>query len=326
MIQVLYCSEPKMLKRVLKKLVLSILPSKDDMNYVELDMAESKLIDLYNEAESLPLGYDKKVVVADNFFYLTKSKGKTKLQKNDDDEPLLEYFSSPNPYINLFLVVYADSLDEKSKFFKALKQGEAKFSQVGLLSEDEWKKYATSYFEKRGSSLDNDARDLLLSRTKGDYSLFLNESDKLLAYASKERVTKEIVETLSVSPLEEDVFQLSRALSKGDKGSALAIYKDLKIKNTSAVTLLNLLAKEYRFLNEVAILQKQGADAFTIARELIASPGRVNACLFTLRKLSTRKIGECQEMIYQSLLSIMQGKMGEELAFSLLINNFPIEK
>ena len=56
------------------KLVLSILPTKDDMNYVELDMAETKLIDLYNEAESLPLGYDKKVVVADNFFYLTTLK------------------------------------------------------------------------------------------------------------------------------------------------------------------------------------------------------------------------------------------------------------
>ena len=326
MIQVLYCSEGRMLKRVLKKLVSSTLENKDDMNYVCWDMAETKLIDFYNEAEALPLGYDKKVVVADNFFYLTKSKTKPKLQKNDDEEPLLAYFESPNPFVQLFLLVYADSLDEKSKFYKALQKGGAKFSQVGLLSEDEWKTYCVNFFSKRGSSITLEARDFLLSRTKGDYSLFLNEADKLLSYALGEEITAEMVEKLCGSPLEEDVFQLSRALSKGDKGTALAIFKDLKVKNTSAVTLLNLLAKEYRFLNEVAILQKEGADAYTIARELIASPGRVNACLYTLRKLSARKIGECQEMIYQSLLSIMQGKMSEELAFNLLLSNFPIEK
>ncbi len=326
MIQVLYCSEGRMLKRVLKKLVSSILEKKDDMNFVSLDMIETKLIDLYNEAESLPLGYEKKVVVADNFFYLTKSKTKPKVQKNDDEEPLLEYFESPNPFIHLFLVVYSDSIDEKSRFYKALQKGGAKVSQIGLLSEEEWKTYCVDYFKKRGSSITFEARDLLLSKTKGDYSLFLNESDKLLSYALGQEVDKEMVEKLCVSPLEEDVFQLSRALSRGDKGAAIGIYKDLKIKNTSAVTLLNLLAKEYRFLHEVAILQKEGADTYTIARELLASIGRVNACLYSLRRLSTRKIEECQEMIYQTLLSIMQGKMGEELAFNLLLSNFPIDK
>lgn len=326
MIQVLYSSEPKMLKSALRKVLKASLPTRDEMNFVTLDMGISKLIDLYNEVESLPLGYDKKAVVADNFCYLEKSKTKSKAMKNDDPDPLLSYFVSPNPEIDLFLLVYKDEIDERSRFCKALKEGGAKFSEVGLLSEEQWKTYASSYFEKRGCPISSEARDLLLERVKYRYTPFLSEAEKLVCYSNSELIEKDTVEKMVSAPLEEDVFLLSRSLSKGDKGKALAIYKDLKKNGTNAVTLMNLLAKEYRFLNEVGILQEQGYDAYSTARELSSSPGRVNASLYSLRRLSLRKIRDCQEMIYKALLSIMTGVYNEETAFTLLIANFPTAK
>lgn len=315
-----------MLKSALRKVLKTSLPVRDEMNFVTLDMGVSKLLDLYNEVESLPLGYDKKAVVADNFFHLEKSKTKAKAAKNDDPDVLISYFLSPSPEIDLFLLVYKDEIDEKSRFYKALKEGGAKFSEVGLLSEDQWKTYASSYFEKRGCPISPDARDLLLDRVKYRYTAFLSEAEKLVCYSNGQAIGKETVERLVFAPLEEDVFLLSRSLSKGDKGKALAIYRDLKKNGTNAVTLMNLLAKEYRFLNEVGVLQEQGYDAYSIARELSSSPGRVNATLYSFRRLSLRKIRDCQEMIYKALLSIMTGVSNEEVALTLLIANFPTAK
>lgn len=315
-----------MLKSALRKVLKTSLPIRDELNFVTLDMGVSKLLDLYNEVESLPLGYDKKAVVADNFFYLEKSKTKAKVIKNDDPDALISYFVSPNPEIDLFLLVYKDEMDERSRYYKALKEGGAKFSEVGLLSEDQWKTYASSYFEKRGCPISPDGRDLLLDRVKYHYTAFLSEAEKLVCYSNGEAIGKETVEKLVFAPLEEDVFLLTRSLSKGDKGKALAIYRDLKKNGTNAVTLMNLLAKEYRFLNEVGVLQEQGYDAYSIARELSSSPGRVNATLYSLRRLSLRKIRDCQEMIYKALLSVMTGVSNEETTFTLLIANFPTAK
>ncbi len=324
MIQVLFSEQSKMIKSSLKKLLDAELQNRDEMNFVSLDMMETKLIDLYSEAESLPLGYDKKVVVAENFFYLAKSKTKPKIQKNDDMEPLLRHFRSPNPDITVFLLVYSDKLDEKSEFYKALKEGGASWKEIKPFSEEEWRAYADKFFSKKGYTIEPLAKTTLLSRISNDFSTFLNEANKLIAYADEETtITDEMVKKLVPAPMENDIFLLTKYLSRGDKGSALSLYKDLKKKSMSAVTLLNLLAKEYRFMHEVAIYSKNRYDAYSIARELGVSSWRVNSAMYSLRKTSLQRIEDGQEMIYDSLLSIMTGKCDEETAFTLLIANFP---
>lgn len=324
MIQVLFNPQSMMCKASLKKLINKELPERDDMNFVELDMGKERLVDLANECLSLPLGYDKKVVVAENFYYLAKSKTKVKLLKGDEDETLITYFKNPDPSISLFILVYADTLDKKSPLYLALEEGKAVFNQIATFTPEQWPQIAMKYFQKNGIEIRQDAAVELVSRIGGDYSTFLNEASKLVTYSKGEVVTKEMVEMLVSQPLEDDMFQLSNALTRGDKKRAFKVYKDLKVKNIRGITLMNALAKQLQFLHEVQHLYSKRMDSFAISKELGCTPGRVNASLYSVRKMRDTCLEKGLEALYEAELAVMSGQKDEDLAFNMFLANFEL--
>lgn len=315
-----------MLKGPLGRMIKEVLPEHDDLNYVTVDMSFSKLLDLSNECLSLPIGYDKKAVIAENFFYLTKTREKKKLLKGDDDEPLLDFFRHPDPLINLYILVFADSLDEKSAYYKALQEGEAKFVSVASFDESQWQQFIPQFFKKRGSSIEDEAITELSERISGDYSLFIQEGNKLLAYANGEEITLEMVKNLVSAPLEDDVFALSNALLKGDKRQALSIFKDMRVKGSTAnaIPLMNMLSNQFVFLDQVRYLNRRGYEAFDISQKMKCSLGRVKASLYNVRKMSAPCLHRAINQLYSYQLSIFQGKMNDKLAFELFVANFEI--
>lgn len=307
-------------------MVKEVLPEHDDLNYVTLDMAFSKLIDLSNECLSLPIGYDKKAVIAENFFYLAKTKEKKKTLKDDDEGPLLAFFKDPDPLINLYLLVYSDSLDDKSIYYKALEEGGAKFVSVASFDENQWQQFIPKFFEKRGGLIDDDAVSELRERTNGDYSLFIQEGNKLLAYANGETVNIKMVKQLVPAPLEDDVFVLSNALLKGDKKQALSIFKDMQVKGSTAnaIPLMNLLLNQFVFLDQVRYLSRRGLEAYDISLKLKCSVGRVKASLFNIRKMTSPCLHRAIEQLYFYESNIFKGRMNDKLAFELFVANFEI--
>lgn len=324
MIQVIYNPQSRMCKTALRKMLKTDLPEHDDMNYVEVDMGKERLLDLANECLALPLGYDKKAVVAENFYYLEKSKTKPKLLKGDETESLIAFFNNPDPAILLYILVYAENLDDSSELYKALKDGGAKFNVVGSFTPDQWPTVVVHFFEKRGISIEPGAVSELVERVGGDYSTFLNEGQKLVSYSNGEPITKKVIETLVSQPLEDDMFQLSNALTRGDKKRAFSVYKDLKVKNIRGITLMNSLAKQLTFLHQVQYLNNQGLSSQSIAKELGCSVGRVNASLYSVRKMKENSLEKGIESLYEAQLSVMSGKTDEDLAFNLFLANFDL--
>ncbi len=324
MIQVIYNPQSSMCKTALRKVLKNDLPERDEMNYVELDMGKERLIDLANECESLPLGYDKKAVVAENFFYLEKTKTKQKPQKGDVADDLLTFFKKPDPNISLYILVYSEALDENGDFFKALKEGGAKFTVVNSFGPDQWPVVVNNFFEKRNTKINADAVKELILRVNNDYSAFLNEAMKLVTYANGETITKQTVETLVSKPLEENMFELSNALTRGDKKKALNVYNDLKVHNTRGISLMNALVKQLTFLHQVQYLNNNGMNPQTIAKELGCSIGRANASLYSVRKMSDKCLEKAIEDLYQAELGVMTGKVDEDLAFNLFLANFSL--
>lgn len=324
MITVIFSAQSRMIKGPLNRAVKEVLPVKDDLNYANIDMSFSKMLDLSNECLSLPIGYENKVVVAENFYYLSKTKEKKKLQKGDDDGPILDFFKNPDPLINLFLLVYSDSLDEKSSYYKALKEGDAKFMCVASFTENQWYDFIPKFFEKRGGTIEDNAVPELLKRTKGDYSLFIQEGNKLLAYSNGQEINLDMVCKLVPTPLEDDVFSLTNALIKNDKTSALRIFRNLQIISSygNGITLMNMLLKQFVFLDQVQYLNRRGFEAFDIANKLNCSIGRVKASFYNLKKLSHNCIHKAIDSLYQYQTSVMKGKISDVLAFELFIANF----
>jgi DNA polymerase-3 subunit delta len=323
MIQVLYSPERAMVQMALKKVLKGAFPTRDALNYVTLDMGESPLTDLASECLSLPLGYEKKAVVADNCSFLEKHRGQLKLVKGDSATPLLEYLENPNPDIYLYFLVYGDDLDLKGDFFKAFNKDGATISGVNSFTDEEWLLLVPRFFEKRGIRIEGRAINEIIARTKKDYALFQSEALKLVSFASSsQEISYDDVCALLPLPLEEDVFTLSNALTRRDNKAAFRIYRDLKIKGVDEVYLLNLLSTQYRFLDQVEYLSKGGHVAGEIAAILHCSLGRANACLRNVRSLQGYEIKETITRLYEAEKAIMSGKMSESLAFRLFLAGY----
>ena len=312
-----------MVKGALKKLMAASCPHPDPMNFVSLDLGVHLVKEVADECLALPLGYDKKTVVAENCFFLEKTRSKPKYQKGDDPKALLDYLGNPDPSIDLYLLVYSDSLDEKGDFFKAIFAADGHVNPVSEFTKEQWHDYIARFFAKRGIPIDNLAIGEIEDRIEGDYARFLNEGQKLAAYSGGAPITKSDVEALVSEPLEDDAFKLGNALSRGDVKNALRIYRDLQVFSAEPVALIRLLANQFRFLNEVRFLQSSGLSNSQIAGALQSSQMRVNIALDNLRKMSEESINNAIDGLYECEKSIFLGRE-PGLAFTLYLTNFSL--
>jgi DNA polymerase III, delta subunit len=316
-----------MVKGALSKILKEVMPERDSLNCLTLDMNESSLSELASECSFIPLGAEKKCIIADNCSFLLpgQTKGRGRKKAVEPDAGFSEYLHNPDERVLLFLLAYGDDIDQTSPYFQELKTAKATFSPVAVFTPEQWSDYTPRFFEKRGLSIDKNAVAELNRRIGGDYARFLSEAQKLLTYCEGEKeVTIGDVQTLVAEPLEEDSYHLANALTRGDNKKALRIYNDIKLTSVDEVTLLRLIANQFRFLNQVRYLRDKGFRPEEIGQNLFASQGRVNVSLDCLRKMGDETLNRGLESLYRAELSIMTGKMSQELAFTLFLTSFSL--
>lgn len=275
--------------------------------------------ELAKECESLSLFCDKKTILASDCFFLKK--GKAKLASDDSLDPLIEYCKNPNPCIDLIMLYYGNDIDAKNPIVSCVsKTGTVK--EVGEPSKGELLDYASKKCKASGCVLSKPAGEELIERVDGDYSRLLSEISKLINYANGEEISVNAVRALVPKKLESDVFAISNALTKGDIASCFLVYRDLKQSKVDEIALFALLAQQFQFMEKVAYLDDMGCSSYQIANELKANKYRVEICLRNLRGISTDKLEQILEDIYQADASILSGKQGEGYAFERFLANF----
>ena len=318
MIYLVYSKESEMARRTALKIVKEHYPKRDEGNFISLNMAVTPVATLVDECNAFSLMAEKKGIFAENCAFLAKE-GKGKKTKDKDLLELASYCEHPNEEIDLFLVVYAKELDEKSPIVQAIsKTGFTK--EVPVPSEEEWISYAKRSLAKAGASIDDDAARELVKRIDGNYGRFLAELSKLDAYANNGRISVEDIRLLVTPKEEDDTFQLSNALIRGDIESALKIYYDLKKHSIEEISLMNMLASQFRFLDQVQYLYSNGMNKFDIAKQLGASPYRVEICIKNLRGMKAHTNKRILERLYRTEKAVLTGSQNGEFAFTLFLS------
>ncbi|MCQ2742925.1 MAG: DNA polymerase III subunit delta [Bacilli bacterium] len=323
MIYLFSSPQAKMCQMAVSKFINADYPQRDEFNYVSFDMGVTDLRTLAEECQMLPLGYDKKCILAENCWFLEKTTGKKEFAKSDKPEFLLEYLNNPDPSIDLYLLVYSDSLDEKSEMFKAIERN-GQLKHVNQLTPDQWLQWIDAQFKKKGKGIDADALKEFFARTGDDLASIINESNKLICFSNGEKVTLPMVAEMVPPKLEDDSFRMINALMRGDNESAMRIYKDLKIHSIDEVRLINMLASQFRYLDEVRFLDAKGLRSDQIAKELGGSPYRVTMALKNLRNMTESSLIQTMEDLYKYESAILSGEMDAELAFTLFLANYEL--
>ena len=324
MIHLVYSNQSSEIKKVVKGIAKQSLPERDDMNFVRYDGNNTLIQEIIDDANYVPLGYDKKVVAVDNCYFLMKPKPRNKIEADQDYKALISYIKNPNPDCDLILTVPTAEVDKNSELFKLI-EANAKVTFMGDPTIKEWNDYVRkilndSIEKNPGSKMDSDALMELIDRTAGDIPLLKNSIIKLFLYTK--HVRYEDVLLLVTRPLEDNTFQLFNYLLDGDNEKAIGLFRDLQVSNVEPVTLISMLGNQFRLLNQVVFLSKQSKTNDEIAEELKIKPIRVQILKKKTFNMSEKAIHKTLDDLFNLDLQIKSGLVDRFYAFELFLINF----
>lgn len=312
---ILYGELYPMIRKHLNKILKERLGSPDDFNVTRIDLDETPFEEVIEEASCLPLGYDKKVVVVDNCNFLTKDVDEELEQK------VLNLLKNSSYDIDIIFVYRSEKINKSGKIFNFIKENGQVFEFLNIQKE-EWPLYIKKYFKNKNVEITSEAVEELSNRIDGDLTRFINEAEKLILY--KNPITISDVVLLVNKPLEDDAFQISNALFRGENSLAVSIYRDLKKLGQKFVdALIPMLASQFRFISEVCFLDSRGLDKDEIASQLDVSPVRVKIALKNARNISRRQIAHALDDLYNLDYQIKSGQIDRSYGFELFLINFP---
>ena len=325
MIYFIFGNQTELIKNHIKKIAKTSLPEVDDMNFVKFDGSEVLIQDFIDEANYVPLGYDKKVVAVTNCYWMQKKKPRNKIESDQDYRCLMEYLKHPNVDCDLILSIPTPDIDRTSELSKLI-FAVSEIREANDPDPKTWKEYVQRQVNKVTQEnpsfrIDRDALDELTSRTEGDIPMFKNSLTKLTLYTNHVRF--EDVALMVTRPLEDNAYQIFNYLISDKNDLAIKLYRDLKVTNVEPVSLISMLAGQFRLLNQVAFLAKKGLTNEEIADALAIKPVRVQILKRNTYSMSEKALHRVLDDLFNLDLQIKSGQVNDRYyAFELFLINF----
>ncbi|HOZ02212.1 MAG TPA: DNA polymerase III subunit delta [Bacilli bacterium] len=320
MIYLIYGNQAPTIKKRLNAIIKERLPDKDEMNFVRYDGSLTLIQECISDANSLPLGYEHKVVVVDSCYFLLKPKPRNKIESEQDYDVLKKFIDKPSEECDLVLIVPSSSIDKTCDIFKLLQQKGKTFEIIDPTA-DQWNSYVAQYCrELKKMRIDNDALYELGQRTSGDVSLFQNSVAILELYT--DHIAYEDVIKMVTRPLDDNAFLLFNYLVQKKISEALGLYRDLQVAMVEPVTLISMLANQFRLLNQISFLFNKGLESNAIANELHLNPIRVQIMLRSVRSITSNAICRTLDDLFNLDLQIKSGQIDRYYGFELFLINF----
>ncbi len=231
-------------------------------------------------------------------FYIIEETDSKSLQN------LLKLLSSIKPESNKICFILKDKVDKTSE--KLLEASLAKILPIGCFTpyENDIPSFIDFCSKQYNLSISFKAKSYILSSLGVDLALIDNEIKKIAmiypdSYSKTVSVSDlDIKKYLSVKK-KDFVFKLKDLLLQKKVSSIMILIEDLLSRGQSSLAILGYIAKHFRTLYKIKLLQEQNANQSQIASELKMSPYMLkdylrysphfskSLCIVTLKKISS---------------------------------------
>ena len=273
-----------------KQLIEQFVSIDDQMNltYYNED-ANNDIRQLIIQCQTYPFLSDYRVIVYENPSFIFDSK----LLDAKQQQALVDYLSNPVE-TTVFIIVINKTVNSNSLIYKKISKY-FKIEKFDKLSQNDFEKLVRDDLKTNSVNISKDALDLLLSRLDNDVEKYKNELNKLLTYGSE--LDYQDIDYLINQPIENDIFKLTNAINQNDLAASLKVYRDLLTNNKNDVlSIIGLLASQYRSMSQVKLLSQLGYNNAQIAAKLNVSAGSV---YYKLRDSSTLSAKELMNKLNQ---------------------------
>ena len=313
-------AEQVFIKDIQKSFKDIMTPEERDMNFSNFDLEETSLDDVINEAISAPFFGERRLVFAQNPYFLTAECVKNAVEQNTD--LLLRYIQNPTPSTIMVIFASYEKLDARKKIVKQLKKV-ATVVDAGQMEGPVLTRTIQNDLKADGYQIDGEALDLLVNKTKSNYSLITNQLVKLKMYAlQSKKIDKQAVEELVPQSLEDNVFDLMNEILNKNIYQAEELYHQFLLQKIDPILLIAILMSQLRLLIQVKVLTERGLTEATISKNLKLHPYRVKLSHQQSRRLVMKQL----ILMYQDLVNldyqIKSGQGDKELLFDLFIAKF----
>lgn len=258
----LECSDFLIIQSEIGKIIKNCGFLDASINYY--DMQEVALERALEDLDTYGFLTGKKVVVITNF-------SDVDLANTNDLERLVKYVKSECDD-NILIITTKKFVIKENKYLKDLKKN------LLMISVDlDPITYIKS--ELKDYKVDSAAINLIHSYCLGDITKIHNECSKLKTYRYDEKIIREEdVSNIVIKRLGDAtdlVFSFTRSLAERDKSEALELYEEILDYNVEPLSLIGLLASQFRIMYQVMVLDKRKISNAEMARILNAKEYRI---------------------------------------------------
>ena len=304
MVYLLYGTKDFEIEEEIKKLSKDI----DEMNISKYDLNNDMLSLALEDAKTMSLFGDKKIVIVDNANMFTGSTSK-------DSDLIEEYLNHINENTTLILIVHNDKLDTRKKITKLIKK-------VGKVQEFIGELDATSLVRRlfKNYNIDYKTIQLFIDRVGNNTLIIQNEINKIKIYKGNDRnITEEDILNLTTKLIEIDIFKLIDYIVRKNKEKALELYYEMLKMNEEPIKIVVILANQFRIMYQSKELLKKGYSEKDIASILKIHPYRVKLAIQNSRNYSSKTLLEYLNNLADIDIGIKTGKLNKNLALELFI-------
>ncbi len=304
MVYLLYGTKDFEIEEEIKKLSKDI----DEMNISKYDLNNDMLSLALEDAKTMSLFDDKKLVIVDNANMFTGSTSK-------DSELIEEYLNHINENTTLVLIVHNDKLDTRKKITKLIKR-------VGKVQEFNDELDTTSLVRRlfKDYNIDYKTIQLFIDRVGNNPLIIQSEINKIKIYKDNDKnITEEDILNLTAKLIEIDIFKLIDYIVRKNKEKALELYYEMLKMNEEPIKIVVILANQFRIMYQSKELLKKGYSEKDIANTLKIHPYRVKLAIQNSRNYTSDILLKNLNALADIDIGIKTGTINKDLALELFI-------
>jgi len=317
-IYLLHGTEVYLLQILLKQIIELASGSEDpafDMSTYNMEEHPVELA--VEDANTLPIMGEKRIVILDNCFFLTGDTRKRKVEHHMTQ--LTNYIASPSPdTVMVFLAPY-EKLDKRKKMVKNLEK-EAKIFEWNTLTDTMLYQILYDQAQQYGVEYTQAAHQRLLAVSGTNTSILVNEVNKLALYAEgNQDIDEELVNRLASPTLESDVFSMVNRIMHRDAQESFRILADLFQQKEESVKLLALIMRQFRIIFQTELYQKQGLSQKQIASRLKLHPYAIKIAAEQTKGYGEHALKKAVILCSDTDVAIKTGQVDKVVGLQLLI-------
>ena len=308
----LYGLEKYLIDEEIKKIIKE--NNVDSININKYNLENSSLDDIIDDACTISLFQDKKIIIIDNAYIFSSSNKKLPEQNIDK---LLEYIEHFNPDTILIFTVLKDKIDTRKKIVTSIKN-------KGTIKEFNAISNVNSWIlnQVKPYTINSSNNQFLINRVGNNLSLLSNEIEKIKIYKSdNSEITKEDIKNLTHKNIDLDIFKLIDSILLAKKKEALECLEEMVKYGEEPIAIIIMLANQIRIMYQSKSLIKKGYSEKEISNILEIHEYRVKKALEKSQRYNDKtilsKLEELADLDYQ----IKSGQIDKNIGLELFILN-----